>query len=172
MADRRNAARGRRCGVGLVRADRFAISSHSIHLMELSDDKRIDLLLAPVHEMASFYKLLLGLSTGAVVVFVNLLNGIHVRMWITSLLILAIVCFGVAAALCLRLMMHLVEVHSLVAESAQKQIVEPQNLEAVQLLVLLNKFEKMADALGLIFVAGVALSAIFVIALWIVRASI
>lgn len=137
--------------------------------VELSDDKRMDLLLAPVHEMASFYRLLLGLSTGAVVVFVNLLSGIQTRRWITLLLVLAIICFGAAAALCLRLLMHLVEVHSVVAEWIQKPIEERQNVEPFQLQVLLHKSEGMADALGLIFVAGVAFSAIFVIALWMVR---
>jgi hypothetical protein len=127
----------------------------------------MDLLLAPIHELASFHRLLLGLSTGAVVVFVNLLNGIHARRWITLLLVLAIICFGASAALCLRLLMHLVEVHSLVAEWIRKPVEERQNGEPFQ--VLLGKSERMADALGFIFAAGVALSAFFVIALWIVR---
>jgi hypothetical protein len=127
----------------------------------------MDLLLAPVHELASFFRLILGLSTGAVVVFVNLLHGIHVQLWITLWLLLAIICFGAAAALCLRLLMNIVAVLSLTAAWIQKPAAERQNGEPFQ--ALLNKSEGMAESLGLIFVAGVAFSAIFVIVLWIVR---
>jgi hypothetical protein len=135
--------------------------------LEISDDKHMDLLLAPVHEMASFYRLLLGLSTGAVVVFVNLLNAIHVQRWITLVLVLAIICFGAAAGLCLRLLMKHVEFLSLAAEWIRKPVEERQNGEPFQ--TLLRKSERMADALGFIFAAGVALSGFFVIALWMVR---
>ncbi len=133
--------------------------------MEITDDKRIDLLLAPVHDLASFCRLVLGLSTGALVLFINLAYRVQVRLWITILLLLAILCFGAAAGMCLWLLMRIVEVHAAVGEWARGS-----TSERVQLEHLLGRCERTGNTLSLTLIVGMFLSAVFIIALSVARA--
>ncbi len=88
--------------------------------MAVSEEKRVDLLLAPIEELGKYFRLVLGLSTGAVVLFVNLLNTTRIQRGVAAILVTSIFSFGMAAMVCLHLVARLVQVRAILAHGVRE----------------------------------------------------
>jgi len=121
------------------------------------------LLTSALDEGAGVLKLYFTLSTGAVVLFTNLLVQSRTSKLVAAPLAVSIVAFGVEAAICLRLLMALVKVRSILADGIAtgappetvKKKMDGWNKRAKKQGRLLEWFFWTGMAFALIFVASV-----------------
>lgn len=119
-------------------------------------------------EVSGTLKLYFTLSTGAVVLFVNLLAASHAPRFVLIPLALSILAFGLAAAFCLRVLLALTEPWSLLidalasgaSESDLKTKLDAWSAQAVK---------PPAKRMERLFWTGMVFAAIFVVAVIVVR---
>jgi hypothetical protein len=113
-------------------------------------------------------KLYFGLSTGAVVLFVNLLARVELSRVVLAPLAASILCFGFAAAWCLRVLMALSRVRIIMVQAILSQ---NETAESIQKRVKdwEKKAQKPAKWMERLFWAGMAFAAIFVVAVLVAR---
>ena len=85
-------------------------------IMELGDETQTRILFAPLDEAGKFVRLILGLSTGAVVLFTNLLVSAKFPRWLLAILAASLLAFGLSAIMCLVVMFKLLETRGLYAK--------------------------------------------------------
>ncbi len=118
-------------------------------------------------EGSGVLKLYFTLSTGAVVLFVNLLATSHARRLVLIPLALSICWFGLAAAFCLRLLLALVNFRLLMTNALTT------GASVSELKTSLDAWSsnarKQRKRMELLFWAGMAFTVIFVVAVVAVR---
>jgi len=125
------------------------------------------LFMSVLDESGSVLKLHFTLSTGAVVLFVNVLAASHAGRLVLVPLVLSIYAFGIAALLYLGLLWSLVSFRKILTDAVLKGI----TAQAVkqQLDKWDTETEEKAKWAKRMFAAGMVLAGIFVIAIFVVR---
>ncbi len=125
------------------------------------------LLTSFMEEVSGTLKLYFTLSTGAVVLFVNLLAGSHAPRLALIPLALSIFAFGLAAVFCLRLLLALTKPRSLMLDALASGASESEL--KTKLDAWSAKTKKPAKWMEWLFLAGMAFAAIFVVVIVVVR---
>ncbi len=125
------------------------------------------LLMSTLDEASGTLKLYFTLSTGGVVLFVNLLAASRASRLVLIPLALSIFAFGLAAALCLRVLLALTKPRSLLGDALATGASESE-LKA-KLDAWGAESKKPAKWMERPFWAGMVFAAIFVIAVIVVR---
>src|SRR5437660_12222884 len=86
-------------------------------LYQLDPDLAFRLLTSALDESTGLLKLYFTLSTGAVVLFINLLVQSHTSKFVATPLALSIVSFGAEAAVCLRFLLVLLNYRVILADA-------------------------------------------------------
>jgi hypothetical protein len=133
--------------------------------MALSEETQVRIVFAPLEEAGKFVRLILGLSTGAVVLFTNLLVSAKVPRWLLAILAASLVAFALSAAMCLFIIFKLLETRALFA----KIFTEESEVGAGRFKPLVDSLVEsltvLAARLVLCLGAAILFAATFVIAL-------
>jgi hypothetical protein len=135
----------------------------------VSPEKTIDVLLAPVEELSKLLRLALGLSTGAVVLFLNLLNTAHARRGALAVLGAAIFSFGIAGTFCLRVLLRLVEARTVLSRGILEQMTTGESKTFDRLAAWQRKARRDSIVFAFFFDAGLFSAALFVLFLLVGR---
>jgi len=125
------------------------------------------LFMSVLDEASGTLKLYFTLSTGAVVLFVNLLVASHMPRLVLIPLALSIFAFGLAATFCLRVLLALTKPRSLMIHALGTGASE-SDLKT-QLDAWSREAAKQAKWMERLFWAGMVFAAIFVVAVIVVR---
>jgi len=137
--------------------------------MPLDVEKPLELAAKPIRAMTEFNKLLLGLSTGAVVLFINIVISLHSARWISAFLVISAISFGVAAVCCLRLLMRIIEIETIMVEAIQDTAEDWRSKYVPRVVRCTEQTTYNAAALQVFFVTGIAFAALFLLAFWLVH---
>ena len=85
--------------------------------MPLGEEKQMEIVFAPLEEAGKFVRLVLGLSTGAVVLFTNLAVSTQFSRWLRVMLVASLLMFGLAAVQCLLIFYRFLETRAIFAKS-------------------------------------------------------
>jgi hypothetical protein len=89
--------------------------------MPLSEDVEYRIVFGPLEEGAKFVRLILGLSTGAVVLFTNLLVSARLSRFTLAILAVSILAFGLSAIFCLLVMFKLLTARAIHAKAIMQE---------------------------------------------------
>lgn len=130
----------------------------------------IDMLREGFREVGSVVRLVFGLSTGAVVLFVNVLVYLHTYWWLLALLALAIVSFGVLAIRCLFILLDFANFSMKMAALLVDSTGDWQSKTTVELSTWQENAKAKGFAAQRMFVFAVMLTAAFVAGLILTKA--
>ncbi len=131
-------------------------------------EKAVDAIFSALTELAAALKLIFGVSTGAVVLFVNLLVGGRFPRAVSCILVASILCFAFAAIRCLNFHFSLVQVRIIMAQGLIDQKPDfPGRFQSEmakwqQITVKIGKLLNLSFTLGFLFAAAFALAFLFV----------
>ncbi|MFQ5799893.1 MAG: hypothetical protein ACE5H0_14540 [Bacteroidota bacterium] len=134
--------------------------------MQISQETLVEIFFAPIEEMGRMVRLVLGLSAGAIVLFVNLLSNIQVDRWVSAFLVASVLSFGAATAWCLRVFLSLLRLRTIIAEGIQDESESWRENVERNINSLKDEMTQDAKTVYYFFVAGIVLAAIFVVAVW------
>ncbi len=134
--------------------------------MHVSQEKLVEIFSAPIEEMGKIVRLVLGLSTGAIVLFVNLLSSIQVDRWVSAFLVASVLSFGLTAIWCMRILLSLLGARTVITEGIQDES-ESWRVNVEQKIHSLKQ-EMTQDSKWIyyFFRAGVVFAATFIVLLW------
>ena len=137
--------------------------------MPISEEKRLEILFSPIEEIGKMIRLILGLSAGAVVLFVNLLANLQSNKWALFLLVLSILAFGLATVWCVSLALGILRLRTIVVAGIQDETESWQANVDAKLKNWTQQTIKDARKVQVFFLAGVFFAAAFVFAAWLTR---
>lgn len=137
--------------------------------MALDVQSQLGWLEATLEAGNKFYGLVLALSTGAVVLFVNLLVAVRAPRWILWILGLAIISFGLAAVLSLRVLFFFLQLRLVLGDAFVSQRDDAAQTLQSKVDELKKKLKCEARFLEPFFYAAIFFAFIFVLALLVTR---
>ena len=133
--------------------------------MALSEETQVRIVFAPPEEAGKFVRLILGLSTGAVVLFTNLLISAKFSRWLLAILAASLVMFGLSAAMCLFIIFKLLETRALFVKIFTEESKEGAGRFKPLIDSAVESVTVLAARLVLCLGAAIFFAAAFVIAL-------
>lgn len=137
--------------------------------MSLSEEKQMEIVLAPLEEAGKFVRLVLGLSTGAVVLFTNLAVSAQFSRWLRVMLVASLLMFGLAAVQCLFIFFRFLETRAIFAKSFTAETEKEARSYQPKLDALVETVTTLAARLMLLLAAGILFAVAFVTSLVFVR---
>lgn len=133
--------------------------------MALSEETQVRIVFAPLEEAGKLVRLVLGLSTGAVVLFTNLLASAKFPRWLLAILLASLLMFGLSAVMCLFIMFKLLEARAIFAKIFTEESMEGAGRFKPLADSLVESVTVFAARLMLCLGAAILFAATFVIAL-------
>lgn len=135
----------------------------------ISQEKIVELFLAPLEEIGKLARLVLGLSAGAAVLLVNLLAGLQASTWVSAPLVVSVLSFGLAIVACLRVVISLLELRAALPAGLQDESENWQQRAEARVESLRIGLLKVVRVAQFSFLSGIGFAALFVLVLWATR---
>jgi hypothetical protein len=154
-------------------ADQTETSSNSASAEGLSfRDKAmtaLNLLISLLDEATGLLKLYLGLETGAVVLFVKVLTDVHAPTLVLLALAISIFFFGLAALICLRLLMGVISIRGKMATTITSTDPNWQNVFDLEVKNWQTEMKRAGSRMEWLFRLAILFASVFVVGVLLTR---